>query len=293
MTEEDSPLAPQGEAKPFFAIDANELSAVKEAHGAPPAAIEVGNFGQNLSTPSTTGDGSAVAPTPQLTGAVMTSAGQQVFATPPVVQKERFQWKQFFIGLSIPVVVVVLFGSLENAFYDGYQEEMRREQVVVSSEDNKTFELQFEPRETEIVHSFSSDFEYDGYMFHIETWMNYSGEDLSPSWIYQYNDIPDEDWATIGSHDPYGLNTSFTLENASVQELSITVRYWDEALEEANAESMVLFDVACCLLPFAYITGIIGSFATGRKALGIGMLSAALIPILSFVFFVTALSVVP
>ena len=63
------------------------------------------------------------------------------------------------------------------------------------------------------------------------------------------------------------LNTSFTLENASVQELSITVRYWDEALEEANAESMVCLR-ACCLLPFAYITGIIGSFATGRKALG-------------------------
>ena len=89
-------------------------------------------------------------------------------------------------------------------------------------------------------------------------------------------------------------NTAFfQLENATTGELSVQADYYNEEMDFQAPPGDAAFDFVCCLLPFAYIFGIIGAFATGRKALGFGMMCSSLVVVLPFVFFIIALAALP
>ena len=289
MAEEHISTGTDGDSKPFFAIDAEDLA--KATADAPPAPtpVMIGSFGGASPPSGEPQTGAWGTPAPQLTGNINAQQPQHVFNAPQPYQKQGIRWGQFFLGLTAPLVVLFVMSLIESTFLEwDYDEVWRLENRVVESTDGQTYEVQFEPLQGERVEAFWASFEDENETVEINCWHSYSD---AQSDVLQYKNGGGE--TVIGVFYSSNNTAFFQLENVTADEFTLEAEYYNEEMDYQPPPGSGAFDFVCCLLPFAYIFGIVGAFATGRKALGFGMMSSSLVIILPFALFIIALSAVP
>ena len=191
MAEEADTPSSSDEDKPFFAIDAEDVAEATAAATAPatviasssttpqpPQPMMLGTLSNPATTPTPISDASPQmsaaegemkanpwgAPTPQLTGDINAMNGQGMFVMPAAdpQQPERFRWGQFFAGLFIPFIVLVVFGVGVAALEPDYQDPWRYETVELEGEDGTTFQHQLSPTPDEFFQSMWAQFEHEG-----------------------------------------------------------------------------------------------------------------------------------
>ena len=286
MAEEDISTDTAVDSKPFFAIDAEDIAKAAAEAPSPPTPVMIGTFGESSS--SETAGSAWGAPTPQMTGNINAQQSQHVFNAPQPYQKNGIRWGQFFLGFFIPLGVVFIMFLVETTFLQWDDDVWRSESRVVESTDGTTFEVQFETLEGERVEAFWTSFEYENDTVEINCWHSYSDGESD---VFQYRNY--DDGTVVGVFYSSNNTAFFQLESATVGELSVQADYYNEEMDFQAPPGDAAFDFVCCLLPFAYIFGIIGAFATGRKALGFGMMCSSLVVVLPFVFFIIALAALP
>ncbi|MEC9211503.1 MAG: hypothetical protein VYD44_01335, partial [Candidatus Thermoplasmatota archaeon] len=230
------------------------------------------------------------APMQQLTGDPHTMARQTAFSVPQPVEKTGVRWGQFLLGFFIPVVIVVTLSfvdGLVNRNYE-YGDPWRTEMLEVSSSDNQTYEFTLAPNGTERVQHFYIEAEHQGERFtiYMDQWT------IDEDSIWQMNQSSDET-SRIGTYHHQNATAYFQLAGVQAGTLEVVVEYYDDGGEYDEPPAQAAIDFVCCLLPFAYLASIIAAFATGRKALGAGLMSASLLIILPLLFLIIALSAMP
>lgn len=301
MAEDESAGVEPSEEKPFFAIDAEDVAAADAtatpAPSQPPQPVMLGSLGggTNGSSPGDVGAGGLQAnpwgaPMQQLTGDPHAMARQTAYSVPQTVEKTGVRWGQFLLGFFIPVVIVVTLSfvdGLVNRNYE-YGDPWRSEMLEVSSSDNQTYEFTLAPNGTERVQQFYIEAEHQGERFTIYMDQYTIDEDS----IWQVNQSSDET-SRIGTYYHQNATAYFELDGVQAGTLEVVVEYYDDGGEYDEPPAQAAIDFVCCLLPFAYLASIIAAFATGRKALGVGLMSASLLIILPLLFLIIALSAMP
>jgi len=212
------------------------------------------------------------APVPQLTGDINTMGGQGMFTVPAPVEKEGFRWGQYAIGFVTPIVVLFTF-AMVGEFLSGsnnYEDPWRNEEFNVQSEDNRTFEIQFDMNEDEVMEGFYSYFETeDGFEVSISCWYDYGYDSISAN-VYQYNQSTNEE-TRIGTYYDTNSTAHFQLSGATADELWLRVDFYNPELDDYGSGNA--FDALFCFLPFVYLAGVIAAFVRGNKALAYGLLT--------------------
>tara|TARA_B100000003_G_scaffold198010_1_gene202526 strand:- start:96 stop:782 length:687 start_codon:yes stop_codon:yes gene_type:complete len=226
----------------------------------------------------------------QLTGDPHAMARQTAYSVPQPVEKTGVRWGQFLLGFFIPVVIVVTLSfvdGLVNRNYE-YGDPWRSEMLEVSSSDNQTYDFTLAPNGTERVQHFYIEAEHQGERFtiYMDQWT------IDEDSIWQVNQSSDET-SRIGTYHHQNATAYFQLAGVQAGTLEVVVEYYDEGGEYDEPPAQAAIDFVCCLLPFAYLASIIAAFATGRKALGVGLMSASLLIILPLLFLIIALSAMP
>ena len=220
---------------------------------------------------------------PQLSGQVNTFAhGGQQFAQlqPP---KTGFRWGQFLLGITVPWLVI--FGStlltafLEDDYNDEWEDFYRYETYSMTADSDGWFvqsvavsegeQLEYvygccftdSTTTAEIFSTWGYDYGYDDDTVIVEVYENQSANQ------YEEN--------VIGNYTRANQTIWFKLSQIEAEEISIEVSIYDyEASEESYQGNQGFGEMLFCLLPFAYIGGLIAAFVKGNNALGIGLLSA-------------------
>ena len=289
MAEEDVRTDTDADSKPFFAIDAEDIAKASADTSPAPTPVMIGSFGGASPQSGEPQTGAWGTSAPQLTGNINAQQPQHVFNAPQPYQKQGIRWGQFFLGLTVPLAVLFVMALIESTFLEwDYDEAWRLENRVVESTDGQTYEVQFEPLQDERVEAFWASFEDQNDTVEINCWHSYSD---NGSDVLQYKNGGRE--TAIGVFYSSNNTAFFQLENVTAEEFTLEVEYYTPVSEYQPPPGSAAYDFVCCLLPFAYIFGIVGAFATGRKALGFGMMSSSLVIILPFALFIIALSAVP
>lgn len=302
MSEGEEGDASPPQDKPFFAIDAEDLVDSPADHPTtsdlPPATMMVGSLGG----PGSSAAGSASTeqittnawgpPGPQLTGDVSAFSGQTMYTAPHADKKAGFRWSQFFLGLFVPYVALMLLFVVEGAFLENYDEVYRGEQVILNSKDNRTFESTLSPDLNEFVEYFYAGVATEENSITVSGGGYWGGDE--PSAIYQSTQSSSGfSESEIGTYYPGNGTVYFVLENAEISRINLYVEYVDiDALDRVES-GIDIVDFLFCLLPAAYIVGTIAAFVKGNKALAYGLLTAlpvgvVLVPVLFFLFLVLA-----
>ena len=272
-------------ARPFFDIELGDASSLTEeptplfSGSQPPKSIQVGSLGAAAAEPPPS-------PSPHMTGNIASMDGMFTFQAPSEVMKEGFRWGQFFLGLFLPWLVLLLFSVVAEAFepdWESRQDYSRAEDVVLTPGEDGWYAHVINKTTEE---SFSLDF---GFEIDSKTWSN----------IAVYYDPFDEDWerngqvrqtnysddgydeTVVGEYTPENQTVWFRLDNDSTEEhlafLYITDYEAMEAWEIENGGGVgdaIASTLFCGLGPIAYIAGLITAFSRGNKALGYGLLCA-------------------
>lgn len=311
MAEEADTTSSSDEDKPFFAIDAEDVAEATAAATAtatvtasssttpqPPQPMMLGTLSNPATTPAPISDASPQmsaaegemkanpwgAPTPQLTGDINAMNGQGMFVMPTAdpQQPERFRWSQFFAGLFLPFIVLVVFGVGAAALEPDYQDPWRYETVELEGQDGTIFQYQLTPTSNEYFESMWTEFEHEGEWYRISCYVDYyyndgnSGGEIPVHQMSQetYNEVE------IGSYYSSNQTLWFSLSNISVDSLTVEIEYVDEDIYN---DTMGLSDGVFCFLPLAFVVGTIVAFVRGNRAFGFGMLtSLSLMVILPF-----------
>ena len=309
MAEEENATTSSTDDKPFFAIDAEDLAEASVELAAattppasspapqPPQPMMLGTLsnpsGAVLTAPSSGADGDSNtnpwgAPTPQLTGE-LTSMGQQgMFSAPMTASeiKEGFRWGQYAIGFFIPIVVLFLIGISDGILSDNYEDPWRYDNLRVQSDDGRTFEIQFEMDEAEVMEGFYSYIQSsDQGAIRISCWHNYY--ESSQSGIFQYDESSNEEME-IGTYYSSNATAFFQLSDATADWIWLDVDYYNPEIDQYGDSAL---DALVCFLPLIYIGSIIAAFVRGNKALAYGLLTPAMLwlgLIIAFILFVIA-----
>ena len=286
MAEDDTPSPSSSGEKPFFAIDAKDVSEASGESTVPPTPQMVGSLGAN-NTATSAPTNAWGAPTPQLTGDITTMSGQQVFVTPQPSNNEGFRWGQFFFGLFVPFAVFGVVSILAAALEPEWEDPWRYETVRAESEDAVNYSVQVSPTEYERFESAFGLIEHEGHTIYINVWNEY---DSMTSTIYQTNESNyRSDDTNIGTYHVANQTMVFALEDASAEFISIELSYIDERFEyQENPVGM-----AFCLLPVIHLIATITAFVKGKRSLGWGLVTSAfvgvvLIPLLFFLLLALA-----
>lgn len=285
MAEGDEGRTSPPNEKPFFAID-DEAST--GASSPPPTSLFMGSLDTSVSTASSP-------PPAQLTGDVSVLSGGHAFTLPEVAQKQGMQWGQFFLGMGLPFVVIIvmmfILGFAESR--DDYTDYWRYETINAMSEDNSTFEFSIEPEEDEYpdgVYQPMQELADQSLTIRIEAY----GGQMSRTDVYQYN-YSNGDSKTIGYYEPSNGTVFFQLDGASAESLMFEINYIDQDYYHGGDNNLVveIVEGAFCMLPFIYVGAIITSFVKGRKSLGYGLITAfplafVVLPALFFILLVIA-----
>lgn len=294
MAEEEQNSPPGEGEKPFFALDADDIARASAESSLPPTPMVMGSLGGSTTTSPAQHGQPGVGSTPQLSGEVMASPGQQMFTVPGVYQKERFRWSQFFMGLFAPFAVFIVVVLIGNTLQPSWDDAYRYEVVTVESEDGVNFQHQLQPGSDEVFNYFTTDFEYEGGFVYITCWgepFEDEQEDIDVQQQINYNRQ-----VSIGYYYPANQTIAFTLSEGSSDSLDFSIEYVDPDLEEEEERSTTFFDTMFCFLPLGFIVATIASFAKGYRALGYGLLSSLLLgfvggPLLLFIIFMIAFGV--
>jgi hypothetical protein len=230
-----------------------------------------------------------------LTGDVSEFSGQAMYAVPPMDKKEGFRWRQFFLGLFVPYIALTLLFVVEGAFQEDWDDVYRGEDIILDSEDNRTFETTLSPRSNEVLGDFwASHYTDDGVEIAIRGW---SWESEAPSSITQYtytNTGSNE--SEIGTYYPSNNTVYFVLENVEINRLYLYVEYADVDAYNGAESGTDIGEFLFCLLPIAYVAGTIAAFVKGNNALAYGLLTAlplgfVIFPLLFFLLLVFAFGI--
>jgi len=273
MAEEEQNPSPEEGEKPFFALDADDVANASAESSLPPTPMVMGSLG-GATTASPVQDGQpGGGSTPQLSGEVMASPGQQMFTVPGVYQKERFRWSQFFIGLAAPFAVFIIAAMIGNAVDPSWDDAYRFEVITVESEDGVNFQHQLQPGPDEVFSYFTTEFEHeDGFVF-ITCWgepFEDEQEDIDVQQQINYNNRQ----VSIGHYYPANQTIAFTLSEGSSDRLDFAIEYVDSDLEDEEERATTYFDTMFCLLPLGFIVATGASFVKGNRALGYGLLTS-------------------
>tara|TARA_B100000003_G_C10918020_1_gene366131 strand:+ start:143 stop:1030 length:888 start_codon:yes stop_codon:yes gene_type:complete len=292
MAEDDAPTPIAGDEKPFFAIDAEDLTEAQSSDSAvtppPPQPMMIGALGDTGGQPASGGQAWGV-PTSQLTGDITAFSGQQMFAIPPIQKKKGFEWGQFLLGLFVPFVVFGILAVIVGVSESNYEDPWRLETIRAESDDGISYSLEISPMPNERVEYAWSEFEYDGYSYSINFWTTYGA---TTSTIYQTNQSGDWREEAIGTFYQENQTMAFELDNASAEFLMIDLEFLNTEIADGNQNE--LLEMGFCLLPIGWLVATIASFVKGKRSLGWGLLTSAfvgvfLLPLLAFLLLVLAL----
>jgi hypothetical protein len=305
MSEEEAGSPPVPDDKPFFAIDVGDLSEEQEVSptvsDAPPTPMMMGSLSGSISPAEDSAPADQTNPNPwtstgpQLTGDVSEFSGQAMYAVPPMDKKEGFRWRQFFLGLFVPYIALTLLFVVEGAFQEDWDDVYRGEDIILDSEDNRTFETTLSPRSNEVLGDFwASHYTDDGVEIAIRGW---SWESEAPSSITQYtytNTGSNE--SEIGTYYPSNNTAYFVLDYVEINRLYLYVEYVDFAELNSAESGTDIGEFLFCLLPIAYVAGTIAAFVKGNNALAYGLLTAlplgfVIFPLLFFLLLVFAFGI--
>ncbi len=303
MPEGETDDASSPEDKPFFAIEAEdsvEAPANPPAPSdAPPSAMMVGSLGgagsptmEPSSTNQTTTNAWGI-PGPQLTGDVQAFSGQTMYSAPNTTQKMGFRWSQFFLGLFVPFVALTLFFVVEGAFQQDWDDVYRGEDIILNSEDNRTFETTLSPRSNEFIDNlWAQYYTDDGVEITVRGWSSWESDDSFSIYQNTYTNGTYTE-SEIGTYYPTNNTVYFVLENVEINQINFYVEYVDADMYNEADSGTDIGEFLFCLLPIAYVAGIIAAFVKGNKALAYGLLTAlpagfVLFPFLLFVFLMFA-----
>lgn len=286
MAEQDPPSPSSSGEKPFFAIDAKDVSDASGESTAPPTPQLMGSLGEN-DTAASAPTNAWGAPTPLLSGDIAPMSGHQVFVTPQPNQNQGFQWRQFFIGLFVPFAVFGVVAILAAALEPDWEDPWRYDTIRAESEDAVNYSVQASPTEYERFESAFALVEHEGHTIYINVWNDY---DSMTSTVYQMNESNDRaSESAVGTYHVENQTMVFALEDASAEFMMIELSYVDERFEyEENPVGL-----AFCLLPFIHLTATITAFAKGKRSLGWGLVTSAFVgvfvlPVLFFLLLVLA-----
>jgi hypothetical protein len=272
MAEEEATPPPTETEKPFFAIDAEDLANASTASSPPPTPMVMGTLGGD-STNSTPQEANPWGgSTPQLSGNVMASSGQQMFTVPGVSQKERFRWGQFFIGLATPFAVFIIVAMIGNAVDPSWDDAYRFEVITVESQDGVNFEYQLQPESDEVFNYFTTGFDDEESYVYISCWGEPFEDEQNNIVVTQQTDYRRE--VSIGQYYPSNQTIAFTLSEGSADRLDFAIEYVDADLEDKEERATTYFDTVFCLLPLGFIVATGTSFVKGNRALGYGLLTS-------------------
>ena len=303
MPEEETDDVSSLEDKPFFAIEAEDFVEApanpSAPSDAPPNVMMVGSLGgagfptvdpgsTNQTTTNAWGS-----PEPQLTGDVPAFSGQTMYSVPNMAQKTGFRWSQFFLGLFVPFVALMLLFVVEGAIQEDWDDVYRDGEFILNSEDNRTFETTLLPRSNEFIDSlWASHYTDDGVEITVSGWSSWESDE--PSSIYQYTYANgDYNEYEIGTYYPGNNTVYFVLENVEINRINLYVEYVDINEMDRAESGLDIGDFLFCLLPIAYVVGTIAAFVKGNKALAYGLLTAlpvgiVLFPVLFFLLLIFA-----
>lgn len=306
MSEEEAGSPPLADDKPFFAIDVGDLSEEPEASltasDAPPTPMMMGSLSGSISpaedsAPADQTNPRPLTPTgPQLTGDVSEFSGQAMYAVPPMAKKEGFRWRQFFLGLFVPYIALMLLFVVEGAVQQDWDDVYRGEDIILNSEDNRTFETTLSPRSNEVLDYFSSSYRGDDVEINVRGWENRGmSEDFSPIYQYTYSNTGYNE-SEIGTYYPSNNTVYFVLDSVETNRLYVFVEYVDPVELDSAESGTDIGEFLFCLLPIAYVAGTIAAFVKGKNALAYGLLTAlplgfVIFPLLFFLLLVFAFGI--
>lgn len=269
--------------KPFFDIEQERSDSTSQQP--PLSGMVMGQVSDQPAPQATSHFGAAQSSlgAPQLSGHVNTFAhGGQQFAQlqPP---KTGFRWGQFLLGMVVPWIVIIgstlLTAFLEDDYNDEWEDFNRYETYSMTADSDGWFVQSIPISEGEGLERVSSccftdstttaeissiwgyDYEYDDDTVIVEVYENQSANQ------YEEN--------VIGNYTRANQTIWFKLSQIEAEEISIEVNIYDyEGSEEYYQNNQGFGEMLFCLLPFAYVFGVIAAFVKGNNALGIGLLSA-------------------
>lgn len=301
MSEEDENSPSPPDDKPFFAIGVGDLgeepATSPTTSDGPPTPMMIGSLSGSPSQGEAPDSADQTNPNPwgvsgpQLTGAVSEFSGQPMYDVPPMAKKEGFRWSQFFLGLFVPYIALVLLIFIGNAFEADWDDAYRWEEIELLSEDNKTFEHTLSSQSNEFLEYFDASFEFEDHYIYLSINDLHKYQD-GPSTIVQHNESTRQE-SEIGQYYPNNGTVYFVLDNAEANRINLFVEFYDRDVGDEYESNGLISDLLFCLLPIGYLVGTIAAFVKGNKALGYGLLAAlpfgiVFIPLLFFLFLMIA-----
>lgn len=195
--------------------------------------------------------------------------------TVPLEEPIGFRWGQYFLGVAIPIVVVVLFAVSA--------------EIITSSDDPYFY-----------IDNISMEKDNDGYFSHefiqaTESWrptwcdtqtdspyiscsVDWSGsKDIMTVYEYESPGYGYDERVKIGEYSYENNTIWFKPVNYTDSSLTMDIEFYDESIAPYNGGSEdILFGVACFGF-IAYIGAIIASFVKKKKALAYGLLTPLMV----------------
>lgn len=216
---------------------------------------------------------SIIPPAPQSITLSGATADVSMFAFPgtqPPAQPTGFRWGQYFVGITIPVVFLVIFSifaDLSNDRSDPYSY-----QIYELEEDSDGYfseELTLETATTEISWCYT-------YSTVLEISCESFSQDESSASVIDYTD----GYPGVQIGEFTGSNSTLWFKPLNNSESSITmeVSFYDPSIDTNGPD--IAFGLLGCSGMLAYLVGIVVAFVKGKKALAYGLLTPLLIFIL-------------
>ena len=224
---------------------------------------------------------------PQLTGEVSSMNNSMfAFSTDPLPAQQRFAWSQFFVGLFAPFILIFLLAVISEYSQPDYSDApqfWRSQSVTIVKDDDGWFNLSVEKSAMESVNFWSSvqsseqgevgiSFSFDP----INRDWERNGVVLQSNYSYSTYDYSEKE---IGRFYDGNQTIWFELSGVDRTSMLLDVQYYDSPGEQAwydehRGSSEIIGILAWLGGVLGYIVATVMSFTKGKKALGIGLLSA-------------------
>ena len=216
----------------------------------------------------------------QLSGQVntFTHGGQQFAQLQP--QKVGFRWPQFLLGMVVPWIVIFgtsfLSAMLEGGYDDEWDSFYRYESYSLTPDDDGWFVQSVPTADGESI-DYISGCCFENNTTTAELRLHWGFNNPGTRTIieeYQRDDGRYEE-QIIGNYTEANQTLWFKSSQFTAEQIYMEVSYHDyDAEEEYWQNNQDYGEMLFCLLPFAYIVGVVTAFVRGNNALGIGLLCA-------------------
>ena len=287
-------------AKPFFAIE--EEPKEVQPQQTPLSGMVMGQVSTQTTSeqPAQFGATQSSPGGPQLSGQVntFTHGGQQFTQLQP--QKVGFRWPQFLLGVIVPWIVIFGVSFLSAILQDDYNDEWdnfyRYESYSIVPDDDGWFVQSVSINDGERI-EYGSGCCLENNTTTANVWINwgfgYTGMYEGPVIVEEYQNESSSRYEeqVIGEYTEANQTLWFKSSQFSAEQITIEVTIYElDAAEEYWQSNQDIGEMAFCILPFAYVIGLIAAFARGNNALGIGLLCAIPASVIFFpLFFFLAL----